>query len=51
MQKSEVFDPAYRNFFKQKHNPKPRYASVAQLVEHTAVNREVAGSSPARGAL
>ncbi len=26
-------------------------SSVAQLVEHTTVNRQVAGSSPARGAI
>ena len=31
-------------------NPVPAiYAQIAQLVEHTAVNRAVAGSSPARG--
>ena len=27
------------------------YSSLAQLVEHSAVNRVVAGSSPARGAM
>ena len=27
------------------------YSSLAQLVEHSAVNRVVAGSSPARGAI
>lgn len=27
------------------------HSSVAQLVEHTTVNRRVAGSSPARGAI
>ena len=31
-------------------NPKNHAADVAQLVEHTAVNRAVAGSNPVVGA-
>ena len=31
-------------------NPQVRYSSLAQLVEHAAVNRRVVGSSPTGGA-
>ena len=46
----KVLTPPHFSVIMYKHLRKVRHSSLAQSVEHSAVNRVVVGSSPTRGA-